>query len=195
MTAKGVQAVHLPTLASVPTPHFEGAQAPSHQEYPVVKISFQWSLPIKGACIAPATFDKPFEFIVVSASIANFQLIASLFFESKSWGSTCSSNHIFLRFWWRSSCFTKYQPPNHKKLSARRYVPFLQWSSPQVDCWFKFWGRTICSNNYCFCQSRINLFQRQIKLIAKSASDALHSEGAQTVWTISSIELHVPASK
>jgi hypothetical protein len=78
--AKGVQAVRLPTLASVPTSHFEGAQAPSGcQEYPVVNIAFQRSLPIKGACIAPATFNKAFKFIVASSSITNFQLIVGLF--------------------------------------------------------------------------------------------------------------------
>jgi hypothetical protein len=66
-TAKGVQVVCLPTLASVPTPHFEGAQAPSgRQEYSVVDIAFQQSLPIKRACIVPATFNKAFEFIVAS---------------------------------------------------------------------------------------------------------------------------------
>jgi hypothetical protein len=65
--AKGVQAVCLPTLASVPTPHFEGAGALSGcQEYSVVDIPFKQLLPIKRACIAPATFDKAFKFIVAS---------------------------------------------------------------------------------------------------------------------------------
>jgi hypothetical protein len=72
--AKGVQAVRLPMLVSVlPTPQFEGAQAPSgRQEYSVIDIAFQRSLPIKRACIAPAKFDKAFKFIVASTSIANF---------------------------------------------------------------------------------------------------------------------------
>jgi hypothetical protein len=66
-TAKGVQAVCLPTLASVPTPHFEGAGAPSGcQEYSAIDIAFKRSLPIKRACIAPAAFDKAFKFIVAS---------------------------------------------------------------------------------------------------------------------------------
>jgi hypothetical protein len=85
-------------------------------------------------------------------------------FQFKSWGSTSSANHIFLGYWQRSSCFTKCQPPNHKQLLARSYLSFLGWSSPQVHCWFKFWGSTICSNNYCFRQSRINLFQHQIQV-------------------------------
>jgi hypothetical protein len=38
-------------------------------------------------------------------------------------------------------------------------------------------------------------FNAKFKLIVKSASDALHSEGAQTVPTISSIKFHGPASK
>jgi hypothetical protein len=65
--AKGVQAVRLPMLASVPTPHFEGAGAPSgHQEYSVIHVAFQQSLPITRACIAPTTFNKAFKFIVAS---------------------------------------------------------------------------------------------------------------------------------
>ncbi len=65
--------VCLPMRVSVPTPHFEGARSPSGpQEYPVVDIAFQRLLPIEGACIAPATFDKAFNFFVASTSIANF---------------------------------------------------------------------------------------------------------------------------
>jgi hypothetical protein len=68
--AKSVQAVRLPMLVSVPTSHFEGAQAPSgRQEYSIIDIAFQRSLPIKRACIAPATFDKAFKFIVASTSL------------------------------------------------------------------------------------------------------------------------------
>ena len=75
-------------LASIPTPQFEGAQAPSgRQEYPVVDIAFQQSLPIKGVCIAPATFDKAFKFVVASTSIANFQLIVNLFLIPNHEGS------------------------------------------------------------------------------------------------------------
>jgi hypothetical protein len=67
-------------LASVPMPHFEGAQAISgRQEYFVVNIAFQRFLPIKVACIAPATFNKAFEFIVALTSIVDFQLIVGLF--------------------------------------------------------------------------------------------------------------------
>jgi hypothetical protein len=87
-TAKGVQAVRLPMLTSVPTPHFEEARAPSgHQEYPVIDIAFQQSLPIKGACIAPAMFYKAFEFIVALTSIANFQLIVGLFLNPNHEGA------------------------------------------------------------------------------------------------------------
>jgi hypothetical protein len=65
--AKGVHAVCLSMLASVPTPHFEGAGAPSgRQEYSVINIVFQRLLQIKRACIAPAIFNKAFKFIVAS---------------------------------------------------------------------------------------------------------------------------------
>ncbi len=135
--AKGVQAVCLPMLTSAPTPHFEGAQAPSgRQEYPVVDIAFQQLLPIKGVCIAPATFDKAFKFIVNSTSIANFQLIVG----SDSEGA--------------------------------QFAPMITASVKVASTFFNI----------------------EFKLIVKSASDALHSEGAQTVLILS-IKLHGPASK
>jgi hypothetical protein len=60
-------------LASVPMPHFEGAGAPSgRQEYSVVNIAFQQLLPIKRECIAPATFNKAFKFIVASHYFKTF---------------------------------------------------------------------------------------------------------------------------
>ncbi len=44
-------------------------------------------------------------------------------------------------------------------------------------------------------KAALTFFNIELKLIVKSASDALRCEGAQTVPTISSIGLHGPASK
>jgi hypothetical protein len=73
--AKGRRTVRQPTLASEHTPHFEGAGAPSGcQEYSVLDIAFKQSLPIKIACIAPATFDNAFKFIATSQYSKTFSL-------------------------------------------------------------------------------------------------------------------------
>ena len=184
----------MPTiLTSVPTPHFVGAQAPlGRQEYPVIDNAFQLLLPIKGACIAPATFDKAFKFIVALISINDFQLIVNLFMNLNCEGARAvpilspsasdrdqaasqNANLQTINNFWQGAMSHFYD------VHLRRLIIDSNSEGAQ------FAPRITAS-----VKAASTFFNVKFKLFVKSASDALHSEGAQTVPTISSIELHGP---